>query len=154
MKAERKLFINDRVKAAFSLFFIMALSVLIVFFGIEELKNLPALSSEQQLFLQKLEYPTFFKVASLLCWGFISTFLAYLLLFYRYQGFFLRLSHFFEAISKKDKGQIFHFREKDRFQTIHDSMENLLNSYRDKIKMQEKELSMLREKLFEMYLKK
>ncbi|MBN2144779.1 MAG: hypothetical protein JW774_09175 [Candidatus Aureabacteria bacterium] len=154
MRAERKLFINDRVKAAFSLFFIMALSVLVVFLGIEELKQLPTLSQEQRLFLQKLEYPVFFKIANLLCWGFISTFFAYLFLFYRYQGFFLRLSHFFEKVSRKEKGQIFHFREHDRFQTIHDSLENLLSHYRGRLKASEEELTRLKEKLFEMYFRK
>ena len=92
MKAKRKLFINDRVQASIYLFFIMSVSILLVFAGIELLKWLPSLSVPQREYLETLKYPTFFKIMVIIIWGGFSIVSAYLFLSYKYNGFIGRFS--------------------------------------------------------------
>jgi hypothetical protein len=133
MTARRKLFLNDRVRAAFVLLIVMSACNALVFFGIETLKLLPTLSPEQQIFLSETSYPPLFKFLVILCFNGIAVMSAYLVLAYRYAGFFYRLSDHFKALQTEDKESSFRFRDKDRSEIFQDSMETLIESYRKKI---------------------
>ena len=133
MKAGRNPFLNDRVRAAFVLLGVMSGSTVLVFFGIESLKLLPTLSPEQRQFLAEASYPPFFKLLVILCFNAIAVMSAYLVLAYRYGGFFGRLSRHFGALQRGEVEDPFHFRRGDRSEIFQASMETLLESYRKKI---------------------
>ncbi len=144
---ERNPFLNDRVRAAFILLGVMSGCVVLVFFGVEILKFLPTLSTEQQKFLSESSYPLLFKLLVILCFNGIAVLSAYLILVYRYAGFFHRLQNHFEALQKGDMENLFRFREGDRFEIFQDSMETLIEQYRKKIWELEVESLHLKHKL-------
>ena len=147
MKAGRNFFLNDRVRAAFTLLSLMSGATVLVFFGIESLKLLPSLSPEQQHFLAEASYPPFFKLLVVLCLNGIAVMSAYLILAYRYAGFFGRLSRHFEMLQRGEVDDPFRFRTGDRSEIFQDSMETLLESYRKKIWELEGEALRLKHKL-------
>jgi len=147
MKYKRKLLINDRVKGLIHLCLAMAVSVVIVFIGIELLKYLPSLTSEQREILETLTYPRAVKVLIVILWGGFAAVSAFFYLWVKYSGFINRLNSYFQDIKNGDFQAKFHFRKKDHPSIIQESMENIINPYIDKIQAQESELQILKSKL-------
>ncbi|EKD26208.1 MAG: hypothetical protein ACD_79C01306G0002 [uncultured bacterium] len=154
MNKNRKLLVNDRVKAVVTLLIIMTVTILLIFTGIEFLKYISIFSPEQKLNLEKLKYPLFLKVGVVIVWGAVSACAAYMYLLFQYSGFMIRLSKFIEGLASKDSGQTFYFRTKDSTNIMKQSFENLLNHYRFQIKSLDNELLNIKEELQKKYLKR
>jgi methyl-accepting chemotaxis protein len=139
------------VRAVIYLFVIMALTLLLVFFGIEALKRLPSLSPEQQRYLRELRYPLFFKIMVAIVWGCVSILSAYLFLLFQYSGFMDRLSRYFDKVAENDTGQKFHFRKNDSPGLIRDSFEALMDRHRKRLAQSAKELEEMKARVLRKY---
>lgn len=142
----RKFFLNDRVRAMISLFFIMMFTILVVFAGIEGIRHMSGLTPEQQEYLKKLNYPIYFKLMVVLVWVIVSILSAHLYLLYKYSGFMDRLGHYCQGLTEKDKGQVFYFRQNENTMIVRESFEAIIKTYR-------KELADLGGKLGELKVK-
>lgn len=147
MKTGRQFFLNDRVRAAFTLLGVMSGATVLVFFGIESLKLLPSLSPEQRQFLAAASFPPAFKLLVIFCFNGIAVMAAYVVLSYRYSGFFNRLHNHFEALRQGEVEDPFRFRQGDKTEIFRDSMETLLEGYRKKIWELEAQAIALKQKL-------
>lgn len=147
MITRRQIFFNERVRAMIFLFIIMGVTIIVVFFGIEVLKQIPTLSPQQQLYLAQFKYPAFFKITVIVLWGIIALLSAYLVLLYRYLGFFERFCNFCEELSNHDHGKILGFRKNENSVVMEKSFNNLLSYYRSEMKENEKKLLALKTKL-------
>lgn len=140
-------FINDRVKAALSLLFIMAATLLMVFGGLEMLLKLPDLTAEQRHLLTSFRYPLFFKLTLSICWGFIAVLSAYMWLLHRYLGFFNRMRLYCLAVVRKDINLEFFFRKGGTMKVMEGSLKSLIKNYQESLKSQSQKLSDLKNDL-------
>lgn len=147
MSYQRHYFINERVKALVLLFIIMSGTILIVFLGIEALREIPSLHPDQRFYLDHMRFPAYFKLMVVVVWGLIAMMCAYLYLLYQYFGFITRFSHFCEGVIRKDTGQMFICRKTEKTNVMKDSFNSLLTLYRKEYLKVEQELKDLREKL-------
>lgn len=147
MTHARNFFINDRIKALITLMIFMAVAIIIVFIGLELLKEIPSLSLDQKMYIDKYSYPGIFKIMVVLGWGGISVLSAYLILTNIYTGFFTRFSHYFNTIEKYNRFENFHFRKNEKSSIIKNSLFTLLDHYRNQFETTEKELIKLKEKI-------
>ena len=147
MSVHRYYFINERVKALVILVLIMTGTILLVFLGIELLKQIPNLPSDQRLYLDHMQFPSYFKLLVVLVWGLMAMFCAYLYLLYQYVGFVSRFSRFCEDVLRKDKGQVFICRKSENTNVMKDSFNTLLELYRKECLKIDLKLIILRETL-------
>lgn len=147
MNSQRHYLINERVKALVLLLIIMSGTIMLVFLGIEVLREMPSLLPEQRLYLDQMRFPAYFKLLVVLVWGMIAMLCAYLYLLYQYVGFIARFSRFCEDVMRKDTGQLFICRKKENTNVMKDSFNSLLKLYRKESLRVEQELKNLREKL-------
>ncbi len=97
MKHHRQFLSGDRIASAFQLCAIMMISILIAFAGLETLKTLPGLTPDQKNYLDSLQFPVSFKLLLVVAWGFLTVFMSYTYLAYKYSGF-LKVSRPAKAI--------------------------------------------------------
>jgi len=147
MKYKRKLLINDRVKGLIQLCLVMAVSVIVVFIGIELLKYLPSLTPEQKKILDTFTYPRAVKVLIVILWGGFASVSAFLYLWVKYSGFINRLDIYFQDIKNGNLQAKFYFRKKDHPAIIQESMEKIINPYIDEIRAQASILQTLKSQL-------
>ncbi len=147
MSYHRHYLINERVKALVLLLIIMSGTILLVFLGIEILREMPSLLPEQRIYLDNMRFPAYFKLLVVIVWGLIAMLCAYLYLLYQYVGFIARFSRFCDEVIRKDNGQMLVCRRKENTNVMKDSFNTLLKLYRQESSRVEQELKNMREKL-------
>lgn len=147
MSYHRHYLINERVKALVLLLIIMSGTILLVFLGIEILREMPSLLPEQRMYLDNMRFPAYFKLLVVIVWGVIAMLCAYLYLLYQYVGFIARFSRFCDEVIRKDNGQMLVCRRKENTNVMKDSFNSLLKLYRQESSRVEQELKDIREKL-------
>ncbi len=144
-KNRRRLFISNRIKAVFSLFFVLSFLVAFVFLGWDIfLQYLDVNHYEVYETLYNAHIGLVLKTVLLIFWIGFTLFSAYYYLEGKYNGIFARMDRLFNDISKGEEKKLF-FRDGDSFAYVAESFNRMVENLRTQgyIAQQEKLKEML-----------
>ena len=129
-KNRRKVFINNRIKAIFTLFFVLSFLVAFVFLGWDIfIQYLDVNHYEMYETLYSAHIGLILKTILLIFWIGFTLFSAYYYMEGKYNGIFARMDRLFNDISKGEEKKLF-FRDGDSFAYLAESFNRMVANLR------------------------